>query len=265
MVRRVHVDGGARFLEASENDVAQNVNGNLSKAASDNAKGARVRRCEMQIDAMASYMPSANQETRIHSLVDTQLECQPRGRLSLNSLQKSEPFALRVRGPHYAEKETIKVVESHEERRGTLADVVVSASPNIAGRQKQSQLDQFQRPASGFLAAAQDDRLPAGSKMRSTRFQTPVVKFGSRYTLKVRVRWGLVSLAPQTQHARWPYPGLASHRTYAPTRPTPQQLGSSLCDDPAPSRIGNRRLCPTAQRILQSRQALPAPSLLPEN
>jgi hypothetical protein len=151
VVRQMNVDGCDQLADAGKAALADNVVGQLAEETFDKIEPRRAGGSEVKVNSRVLFEPSENNGMLVGGVVvDDQMKVQFGRRLTVDFLQECEPLDMGMLLSGRAQNFAIEVVQRRKERNGTMADVVMSAGPDMTDAQRQIRLRALKRLALAF-------------------------------------------------------------------------------------------------------------------
>ena len=136
-------------------------------------------------------------------VVEHQMQREDARRLGIKLLEKGMPLLVGVTLGGLAEHLAVEVAQRGEQRERAVAHIDVGGGAHMAHAEGQSGLGALQRLALALLITAEDQRPVRRIEMQPDNIPDLASKFLSLESLKVRLRWGLMSLLLQRICTVW--------------------------------------------------------------
>ena len=210
----------------------------------------------MHVEAWMLFQPGLNSGVFVSGvIVRDQMQVEVAGRLSIDLLEKAEPFDMRVACLGACDQLAGQLAEGSEQRDGAVPDIIVRHRGRALWRQGKAQLGAFERLALAFLIATQHQRL--GGRIEVKPDHVPelllelriVREFEGPQTMRLEVVARPEALDRTGRNA-----GMTAHRTHAPAA---SALGRADRFGQHARHFGrrDRRLATTTRLVGQSIQA----------
>ena len=249
-------DRVAQLLDAGKAAMADDIDSQVAEEALDHVHPRAAGRRKVHVEPRVLGQPCPNLRMLVgRVVVDDQVQGHITRALTIDVLQKPQPFNVRVSGRRLADNLAVEIRQCGEKGERAVPNIVVCLSADMPHPQRQPGLRSLQSLALTLLVAAQNQRFFGRIEVEAD--DVPELRLKVRIPRKFEGSpdVGLdVVAAPEGLDMALRHSGMAGHRADAPLSPTGgrlSHLGEHLVDG-----IGGEPHGPTAaSRVLQAGHA----------